>query len=133
MKEKAKKYFLEGYSCSESIVKASIDEHLVDKNLLPVSTVFSGGMSSGCLCGAVAGAQLVLGFNFGMDNVKNNPKIARQKAKEFMNKFKEKRKTTCCRALTIGLEGAARKQNCAMLVEECAEILEKLVGVKTNA
>ncbi len=59
MKEKAVNFYKQGYSCSESIILASIDEGLCDKNLLSVATAFSGGMSSGCLCGAVAGAQMV--------------------------------------------------------------------------
>lgn len=128
MKKNASEYYKRGYSCSESIIKAAMDKGICDENLLPIATVFSGGMSSGCLCGAVAGSQLVLGSLYGRDNQYGNNVIARQKAKEFIDTFKEARKTTCCRALTAGLEGVARKQNCTNLVEECAEILEELVG-----
>jgi C_GCAxxG_C_C family probable redox protein len=130
MKTKASNYYKQGFSCSESIVKAAIDANLCNKELLTVSTVFSSGMSSGCLCGAVAGAQLVLGCCYGLNNKYNNPEIAREKAREFINKFKAKRKTTCCRALTAGLEGTARRDNCNLLVEECAEILEDMVKIK---
>ena len=87
MKNKASDYYKQGYSCSESVVKAAIDAGLCDESLLSTATVFSGGMSSGCICGAVAGAQLVLGHNFGKGNAKNNPEIARQKAKEFMDEI----------------------------------------------
>ena len=130
MKDKASNYYKQGFSCSESIAKAAIEEGLCDEGLLPVASSFSGGMSSGCLCGAVAGAQLVIGCHYGRDNKHDNPNIAREKAKEFIDRFKAKRKTTCCRALTAGLEGAARRQNCNLLVEECAEILEDMVKVK---
>lgn len=135
MKEKAINYYKQGYSCSESVIHAAIDEGLCDKNLLAVATAFSGGMSSGCLCGAVAGAQMVLGANFGKGNLKNNDETARAKAKEFMEEFKEKRKATCCKVLTAGLEFGSpeRKQNCASLVEECAEILENLVMIKSTS
>ena len=60
MKEKAIENYKNGYSCSESVVKAAIDSRLCDESLLACATPFSAGMSSGCLCGAVAGAQLVL-------------------------------------------------------------------------
>lgn len=131
MKEEAVNYYKQGYSCSESIVQAAIDKGLCDKNLLSVATAFSGGMSSGCLCGAIAGAQIVLGANFGKKNSKNNDEIARAKAKEFIEEFKKKRKATCCRVLTAGLEFASteRKQNCSTFVEECSEILENILNI----
>lgn len=129
MKNKAVDYYKQGYSCSESVIHAAIDEGLCDKSLLSVATAFSGGMSQGCLCGAVAGAQMVIGSNYGKQNSKNNEESARAMAKEFVEEFKKSRKATCCRVLTAGLEFGSpeRKQNCTQLVEECAEILDKMV------
>lgn len=129
MREKAVNYYKQGYSCSESVIHAAIDEGLCDKSLLSIATAFSGGMSSGCLCGAVAGAQMVIGANYGKQNSKNNQENARAMAKEFIEEFKKSRKATCCRILTAGLEFGSpeRKQNCTQLVEQCAEILEKMV------
>lgn len=132
MDEKAVNYYKQGYSCSESVVHAAIDEGLCDESLLCVATSFSGGMSSGCICGAVAGAQLVIGSNFGKQNAKGNEEKARTMAKKFVDEFKQKHKATCCKVLTAGLEfgSAERKQNCTLLVEECASLLNKLVKEK---
>lgn len=132
MKEKAVDYYKNGLSCSESVVCAAIDEGLCDKSLLSVATAFSGGMSSGCICGAVAGAQIVLGHIFGRQNKKNNDESARVKAKEFIDEFKKRRKATCCRILSSGHEFTSkeRKENCTALVEECAVILQEMIGVK---
>lgn len=132
MKNLAKNYYQQGFSCSESIVLAAVDNNLCDKSILPVATAFSGGMGAGCLCGAVAGAQLVIGFNHGRFNQKNNKESARILSKELIDKFKEKRKTTCCRALTAKFDigSIERKQNCTELVEECAEILENMIKIK---
>lgn len=132
MKAKALDYYKQGYSCSESVVLAAIDAGLCDKNLLSVATAFSGGMSSGCLCGAVAGAQMVLGANFGKQNSRLNEETARAKAKEFIEEFKKKRKATCCKVLTAGFDfnSPERKQNCMSLVEECAGILDNMIKVK---
>lgn len=127
MKEKAIEYFMSGYSCSESVVKTSIDEGLCDKSLLPVATSFCGGMSSGCVCGALAGAQMVLGYNFGKENPKGNPEQAREKSKELVEGFKERNKYTCCKILSKGLQGMERKMHCQKMVGDACELLENMM------
>lgn len=107
--------FSQGHSCSESVVKAAIETGIIDKNidtgiLMNVSAAFSGAMGTHeCLCGAVAGSQMVLGMLFGKTPL----------TKEFIKQFKEKRKVTCCRVI---------KGDCANIVQECAMILEGLVS-----
>lgn len=134
MKKNAVDYYInKGYSCSESVVMAAIDAGLCDKSLLPCATAFSGGMSSGCLCGAVAGAQLVIGYNYGKENSKGNDTEARIKAAHMIEEFKKRHRVTCCKALTAGLEGIERKQHCCRMVGDSAEILEELIRVKINA
>ena len=132
MKNKAVENFKNGYSCSESIVKAAADRGLVNHNLIPVATPFSGGISSGCLCGAVAGMQLVIGAMKGRQDNSTSPNDAKITAKLAMDKFKELHKVTCCRALTAGLDMASpeRKQHCCALVNDCAEILEEICEIK---
>lgn len=130
LKDKATEYYKNGFSCAESIIKASIDEGLCPTELLPCSTTFSAGMSSGCLCGAVGASQIVIGYHFGIDNKFNNPVSAREKAAQFVQEFKAKNKVTCCRALSARLEGAAKKEHCTKLVSDAAEILEELVKIK---
>lgn len=130
---KAVEYFMEqGYSCSESIIKDAIDKGFVSEELLSVATAFSGGMGSGCLCGAIAGSQMVIGAMFGKNNNSGNEIIARKLAKEFIEKFKENHKATCCRVLTSGMDMASpeRKAHCANMVEECSKILEDLMKAK---
>ncbi len=129
MNKKALNYYKQGYSCSESIIKAAVDEGVAPKELLPVATSFSGGMSSGCLCGAVAGCQMVIGYQNGKNDADRDGVKARQLAKEFVDDFKEKNKFTCCKALTAGLEfgSTERKANCARLVEEAATIMKNIL------
>lgn len=130
IKEKALEYFKNGYSCSESVVKACIDEGLCDESLLPCSTTFSAGMSSGCACGTITGAQLVLGYIFGRGNKFGNKIFAREKAAAFVEKFKSINKVTCCKVLCLGLEGSAKKEHCAKLVADSCDILEELIKIK---
>ena len=128
MIEKALENFKNGYSCSESILKAAIDEGLCDENLFSCATPFSGGMSSGCLCGAIAGAQIVIGSLYGKNNKFNNPVCAREKAKLFIDKFKEEHKATCCRVLSgkFDFHSPERKKHCENMVKTAAAILYEL-------
>ena len=126
---KAGEYFNNGYSCSESMIKWAIDEGLVDENALSLATSFSGGMGSGCLCGAVVGAQLIIGSQFGRNNKFGNENLAREKAREFIQKFVEKHKATCCRVLTRGMEfnSPYRKEHCTNMVDDCENIVKDLL------
>lgn len=131
---RAAEYFQKGFSCSESIIKWAIDEGFVTEDLLPVATSFSGGMGSGCLCGAIAGAQMVIGALYGRENKSGNELLARAKAKEFIQMFTEKHKATCCRVLTRGMEMASseRKAHCVNMVDDCENIVKKLINVKVG-
>ena len=131
---KASEYFNNGYSCSESMIKWAVDNDLVSGELLPVATSFSGGMGIGCLCGAVAGAQMIIGSQFGRENKKGNETIARGKANELVQKFMETHKATCCRVLTRGLDmgSSERKAHCTNMVEFCQKLVEELVQVEVS-
>ena len=115
---KAAEYFNNGYSCSESIIMEAIEKGLVPEELLSVATSFSGGMGSGCLCGAIAGSQMVLGYVLGRS--------------KFIEEFKKNHKATCCRVLTAGLDMASpeRKAHCTNMVNDCSKILEEMIKVK---
>lgn len=122
IKQKAVENFKKGYSCSESIVKAAIDEGLIPAEFLPCATSFSAGMSSGCLCGAIAGSQMVIGYIHG----KGKTESARGLAKEFIDEFKKSHKATCCKVLTTGFDfhSPERKAHCTNMVYDCGKILE---------
>lgn len=126
MKEKAIKHFLQdGFSCSESVMMAAIEKGLVEESLLNCASSFSGAMSSGCLCGTIAASQMIIGAIHG----RNKSGMARKLAKEFVDKFKEKNKATCCRVLSGKFEhhSPERKQNCAKLVASSIDILEEIL------
>ncbi len=129
---KAAEYFNNGFSCSESLIKWGIDEGLISPEALPLATSFSGGMGSGCLCGAIAGAQMIIGSQFGRENSFGNETLARVKAKELIQKFTETHKATCCRVLTRGMEMGSyeRKAHCTNMVDECEKLVKELVKVK---
>lgn len=128
MKNIAGEYFKKGYSCSESIVQSAIDKGYAPKELLCAATPFSGGMGVRCLCGAVAGTELVIGSMFGKTSDRDGMK-ARAIAKEFNEKFAEKHKVNCCKVLSAGFDfhSPERKQHCLKLVQETAELAEEII------
>lgn len=126
--EKACDYFLnKGYSCSESVVMGAVEEGLVPKEILDVATSFSGGMGIGCLCGAIAGAQIVIGYLHG----KNKTNMARAYAKKFVEEFKNIHKATCCKVLTANFKdnfnSPERKNHCVNMVESSSKILKEIL------
>ena len=131
----APKYFLEeGFSCSESIARAAVDLGLADESFISIATSFSGGMGSGCLCGAVAGSMMVLGLLHG----KYQDNSARILAKEFYKRFIEIHKVTCCKVLTREFKddfhGIDRKKHCTNMVYDCAKILDEMLAeIKVEA
>jgi C_GCAxxG_C_C family probable redox protein len=130
IKDRALELFKNGYSCSESIIQACIENGLCDECLLPCATTFSAGMSSGCVCGAVSASQMVLGYLFGRNNKFGNQVFAREKAANFVEEFKNRNKITCCRILCAGLEGSAKKEHCSKFVADACDILEEQIKVK---
>ncbi len=132
--KKAVEYFKQGYSCSESMIKAAINKGLVHESVLPLASGFSGGMGSGCVCGALAGVQIIIGAMYGRDDNERDGKKARELAKKAVEMFKEKNKVTCCKVLTAGLIMASpeRKQHCCTMVNDAVEIVEKLLEIKSS-
>lgn len=132
---KACEYFNNGFSCSESMVQWAIDEGLADESLLSAATSFSGGMGVGCLCGAIAGAQMIIGSQFGRNNKYGNENLARAKAKELVQKFMEKHNATCCRVLTRGMEfsGPNRKAHCTNMVDDCENLVKELLNSEKSS
>ena len=124
----APNYFNEGYSCSESIAKAAVELNLANEELVSVATSFSGGMGARCLCGAVAGSQMIIGLLHG----KNKDNTARVLAKEFYEKFTKNHKVACCKVLSSGFKdfhSPERKAHCTNMVAECAMILDEMLAL----
>jgi C_GCAxxG_C_C family probable redox protein len=132
--------FMEGNSCSESVVRAACKGGLCGGNLSEdainsITSAFSGAMGTHeCLCGAVAGSQIVLGLTFGRTSFRDDPHKIKGIAAEFVKRFKEKRHATCCKVLRAKYKDdpVAGRQNCAAIVSECAEILSDLINEKMN-
>jgi C_GCAxxG_C_C family probable redox protein len=134
----AKELFLSGNNCSQAVFCAFAPDYgFNDETARRVSCALGGGLGRMReVCGAVSGAALVFGFEYGDDKMH-----AYAKVQEFCAKFKSEVGSIICRDL---LEGAKvqvetggkseerseqyyQKRPCAQLVELAAAILEDML------
>jgi len=118
----ARKFYLEeGYSCSESVLQAmrSAGFEIPDAILRSVTGLRAGIGGSGCVCGTLMAAVLLVGNLYGRTSNKEDEAKANKFAANLHNQFKDKFKSTCCRVLTrkFDFKSQERKEFCAGLVE----------------
>ena len=139
--EKAVEYYNNGFNCSQSVFTTYATEQGMDeKTALMVATNFGGGERKGELCGAVAGALMVLGLKCG--HFDGNDTDSKSKAysisEEYMNRFIEKNGSVVCRNLLgydltnaedrkIIMEKNLFRTLCPNLVRKAVEILDEMI------
>jgi C_GCAxxG_C_C family probable redox protein len=143
-KKIASESFKNGYNCAQSVVSAFGPELGLSRELgLKMTTGMGAGINySGNTCGAVAGAFLVLGLKYGIDN--SSDKLGKEKTRVVIDKFSEKFLETYPSLLCRDILGAdvskpeelevLRKEDkfntfCPHVVEVAAAILEELLDV----
>ena len=131
--KRASESFGGGQYCSQAVLVAFCDKYGMDEKL---AYRISCGFNSGCrcaeICGAVAGAILVIGLKYG-----DSAPLCNTKTEEFIKVFKEKNGSIICRDLLgcdistpDGKEKAAAenlfKTRCADMVISATQILDDL-------
>lgn len=95
--------FLQGYSCSQSVLAAFAPGFGLDREVaLRLSAAFGGGMArAGETCGAVTGSLMVIGLRYGHVTVDDPSAKERTTAaaQAFMTRFREEHGTLKCREL----------------------------------
>ncbi len=140
--EKAVGYFSNNFNCSQSVFTAFATESGIDEKLaLRLATNFGGGERKGEVCGAVAGALMVLGLRCGhcdSDDLEGKSRAYRI-SEEFMNRFTSKNGSVICRDLLgydltkaedveiIKNENLFRKI-CPEMVSCATEILDEMIN-----
>ena len=122
-----------GVACSESVIYAIKKNFELDMSddAIAMSSGFPWGLGGGgCICGALAGATMCIGYFFGR-KTPGDSKVNRcfKLSNEIHDFFKEYCGATCCRVLTKGKEknSPERKAQCtdfvAATVKKTAEII----------
>ncbi len=109
--------FAQGFNCSQAVFSAFASQlGLSNETALKLSSPFGAGMArQGQVCGALAGALMVLGLRHGNVDPEGKENTY-QIAEEFIRKFKERHGAILCRELigydistSAGLQAAREK------------------------
>ena len=147
VREDAEAYFLRGnYYCSEAIV-ASVRDNIapeMPEALIAAASGFPIGVGrSKCMCGAVSGGVISLGYVFGRTGPSTpaDPKSVRamELANELQQAFRDSHKVLCCSIQTKGMDMASgeHKAQCVSFTGEMAaktaEIIARELGLDAVA
>lgn len=141
--DEAGRYFKDNYNCCQAIIITYGPEYGLSKDTgMKLGTGFAGGIARhGEVCGAVAGAIMVLGLKYGMtdesaDKAREN---TNEQVSEFIKRFKIMNGSIRCRDLLhcnlSTLEGRQIAEEndlfntlCPRFVSDAAQILEELIS-----
>jgi C_GCAxxG_C_C family probable redox protein len=139
---RAESLFLGGYNCSQSVLQAFAPRlGLAQEVATGIATPFGAGISfQGMQCGAVSGALMVIGLQYGNRNAedKASKALAYARAREFIERFKEQHGTVLCRELLgidLGQPGEFERARelgvfediCPGFVREAVQILSSML------
>ncbi|MCH4886524.1 hypothetical protein EZV73_03040 [Acidaminobacter sp. JC074] len=124
------------YYCSEAVI-ASIRKNFeldMPEEMIAMASGFPVGIGkSKCVCGAVSGGIMALGYFFGRTKgtTPADPKSVKtlELANELQGDFKKNHKVLCCKVLTKGMDMASgeHKAQCISFTGEIAESAAKII------
>lgn len=118
--EKATALHESGENCCQAVLGACCEKFdLPPETASHLGAFFGAGMRRGEVCGAVSGALMALGLQYGDENNRKS-----LKSLEFMKAFREQYGSMLCKEL-LGEDGKKKKELCPVLIAYCANYLEK--------
>lgn len=126
------RYFQNGLYCSEAILRGFNEAYNLGfpADQYKISTAFGSGLGeSGCSCGAVTGAAMVLSLICGRIHNYESERVSFTAVHELHERFRQINKSMCCRVLTRNVEwnSAEHKLCCEKLVREASEIIYDII------
>jgi C_GCAxxG_C_C family probable redox protein len=95
------------FLCSEAVFMVANDYlgHPVSDEMVRLASGFPVGMGfAGCVCGALSGGVMALGLKYGRSQPGVKTPGMFEAAQELHDRFKARRRITCCRVLTRKFE-----------------------------
>lgn len=138
--EKAVSRFMEGYLCSESILKTFAEAQKIECEHIPkIATGFGGGIGrNGSVCGALTGAVMAISLKYGRntpDETKNYEKCM-DKVQQLLKSFEETFGSILCHKLTncnlATAEGRQKFKEKQIREKKCARYVEKAMKTLLN-
>ena len=132
--------FTNGFACSESVIYAIRKHFQIDLSdyAIAMSSGFPWGLGGGgCICGALAGGTMMIGYFFGR-KTPGDPKINKcfELTKELHDYFKRTNGATCCRILIKNypnINSQARKDHCIEMVKTTVAKTAEIIMRELNA
>ena len=145
-KEKALELFAQRFQCSQAVLAAFAEEFgLTQKQALQIGACFGGGMCKGEVCGACAGALMVLRLDGGYSEAGNmkSKDETNQRAIQFLETFAKENGSYICRELLgcdlstaegkrTALEKNLFTEFCPKMVASAVEIIETMRKEKAD-
>ena len=138
-KKQIENYLQEGLNCSQTVLMYFHKRYdLSEKTASKIAQPFESGLFRGETCGAVSGAYMVLGLEYG-SHEENSRRIMKEKIEEYNKSFKEKMGTLQCEEilginistdenLMIAVEEKKIDEICPRAITASIEILEEMIG-----
>ena len=135
-------YFNQHFNCAQAVLTPFAQEiGFNEKDALKIATAFGGGARKGEMCGAVAGALMVLGLKYGHYHAEDmDEKMhAYQITETFMNRFIEINGTVVCKKL-LGYDISKKedlvkikaldlfKTACPKMIRAATEIVDQIIN-----
>lgn len=128
---KTENYFKNGLCCSESIVKAILENQGFDQNenIVKAASGFCGGIGGSHeeICGALSGAILAIGFLYGRSNPNEDNDNIKFISSELLNCFKKKYHTTKCSRILETIGEQKNGEKCCELTANTSKLVLKLI------
>lgn len=133
----------ESYNCTQALLLPFLEQYGIrEEDGFKIASVFGAGMGRMQeTCGAVTGAFMVLGLEYGFVNPKDEQQreLLLEKTREFVAKFKDEYGTIKCRDLLLcdlNTEEGQKKHKeknqreliCKQCVKHSVRILEGMIG-----
>lgn len=137
IREQAEQLYRNGdFYCSEALLKSVLEGfgEKVSHNTLAMASGFPVGIGGAeCLCGALSGGIMALGYFFGRSQAKGSEvSQAMQLSSELRRRFVERNRVTCCRILTKGMTKGTpeHKTQCVRLTGEVTQDVVELIAAE---
>lgn len=119
--DKAINYHSCGFNCAQCVLAALTKQTGLDeKTSLSIATGFGGGLRSGEICGAIAGAAMALGMRY-PHSISGDAATKAETGRttgQFVNSFKQEFHAVTCREL---LKMSAPERHCEKYIKYCIQ------------
>lgn len=118
--EKANQFHDQGCNCCQAVIMACCEKfHLSQEQAYRLGAFFGGGFRCQEVCGAVSGAMMGLGLQYGDEHNRDCGK-----SQEFLDAFRKEFGSILCREL-IQPDGQEKKALCPTYIKFAANYLEE--------